>query len=274
MARGSRPHLSAACEVAQLLGERVGSPDSVPPLIAYLLERWDGHGPLGRARGNEIPLPMRIVAVAIDTAFQRLLGDDAYVVRVARDRSGRAFDPEIAACLVDGADEITALDRAGSAWEETLAREPEPVRRLGSEDVDRALAAIGDFTDLISPYLSGHSAGVADLAGASARHCGVDAAGVATIRRAGLVHDIGRVAVDAAVWQKPQPLTADESEQVRLHPYHTERVLSRSPLLSALAPIAGAHHSESTAAATTGAPRVRSCRCRLGSWPPPTPITR
>ena len=44
------------------------------------------------------------------------------------------------------------------------------------------------------------------------------------------------------IWQKPGPLTADEWEQVRLHPYHTERVLSRSPFLSALAPVAGAHH--------------------------------
>ena len=91
MARGTRPQLSAACEVAQLLGERVGSPDSVPPLLAYLLERWDGQGPLGRAKGDAIPLPMRIVAVAIDAAFQRLLGDPVHVLRVMAERSGRAI---------------------------------------------------------------------------------------------------------------------------------------------------------------------------------------
>jgi HD-GYP domain-containing protein (c-di-GMP phosphodiesterase class II) len=50
------------------------------------------------------------------------------------------------------------------------------------------------------------------------------------------------VAVSPRIWQKPGPLTADEWEQVRLHPYHTERILSRSPFLSVLAPIAGAHH--------------------------------
>ena len=242
MARDKRPHLTAACEVAQMLGERVGSPASVPPLLAYLLERWDGHGPLGRAKRDEIPLPMRIAAVAIDAAFQRLIGDPAHVVRVVRERSGHAFDPEIAACLVDGADEILPLDQEGSAWEETLACEPEPVRRLEGEAVDRALAAIGDFADLVSPYLSGHSAGVADLAGAAAQRCHVDVSGVVTVRRAGLVHDIGRVAVHPRVWQEPRRLTADESERMRLHPYHTERVLSRSTFLSALAPIAGAHH--------------------------------
>jgi HD-GYP domain-containing protein (c-di-GMP phosphodiesterase class II) len=65
---------------------------------------------------------------------------------------------------------------------------------------------------------------------------------VTAIRRAGLVHDLGRVAAHPRIWQKPGPLSADEWEQVRLHPYQTERVLSRSGFLAALAPIAGVHH--------------------------------
>jgi len=66
--------------------------------------------------------------------------------------------------------------------------------------------------------------------------------GVTAIRRAGFLHDLGRVAVHSRIWQKAGPLTADEWEQVRLHPYQTERVLSRSAFFSALSPIAGAHH--------------------------------
>ncbi len=50
------------------------------------------------------------------------------------------------------------------------------------------------------------------------------------------------MAIAAGTWQTPGPLSAAEWEQVRLHPYHTERVLSRSPFLAELAPIAGAHH--------------------------------
>jgi HD-GYP domain-containing protein (c-di-GMP phosphodiesterase class II) len=242
MALGQRRHLVATCEVAQMLGERVGGPAEVTPLLAHLFERWDGRGPLGRARGDEIPLPMRIVAVATDAAFQRLLGDVEHVARVIGERAGHAFDPEIAACLVEGAGEILALDGARSAWEETLAREPKPTRALEDEAVDRALASIGSFADLVSPFLSGHSAGVAELAGAAAHRCRMDEASVATIRRAAYVHDLGRVAAHPRIWQKPGPLSADEWEQVRLHPYSTERVLSRSPFLSALAPVARAHH--------------------------------
>jgi HD-GYP domain-containing protein (c-di-GMP phosphodiesterase class II) len=242
MAREQGPALSAACEVAGMLAERVGAPPSVPGLLAHLLERWDGKGPLRRARGEQIPLPMRIVHVATDAAFQRLLGGPEHASRLVGERAGHAFDPEVAACLVEDSSEILALDGSASACDEVLASEPPAPLVLATESLDRALAAMGNFADLISPYLAGHSAGVAELAGLAAQRCGIGAAGVTAIRRAGLLHDLGRVAVHPRTWQKPGPLTADEWEQVRLHPYHTERVLSRSPFLCALSPIAGAHH--------------------------------
>jgi HD-GYP domain-containing protein (c-di-GMP phosphodiesterase class II) len=242
MVREQRPHLTAMCEVAGMLAGGVGLPPSVADLLAYLTERWDGWGPLRRAKGEAIPLPMRIVHVAVDAAFQRMLGGVEHAVRLARSRAGHAFDPEVAACLADGGEEILALDVRESAWDETLAREPGPPLMLTAEGVDRALAAMGNFADLISPSLAGHSAGVAELASAAAQRCRIDAADTTALRRAALVHDLGRVAIGARVWQKPGRLSADEWEQVRLHPYHTERVLSRSPFLSALTPVACAHH--------------------------------
>ena len=98
---------------------------------------------------------------------------------------------------------------------------------------------------------------------------------VAATRRAALVHDVGRVAVSALIWQKAGRLIADEWEQVRLHAYHSERVLCRSPFLAALAPVATSHHERldgagyhrgATAAALT--PPARGCS------PPRTPTTR
>ena len=87
---------------------------------------------------------------------------------------------------------------------------------------------MGDFADLLSKYLVGHSAGVAQLAGGAAQQCGFPPAEVVAIRRAALVHDVGRVGTRCEIWQKAAALTPDEWEQVRLHAYHTERVLSRS----------------------------------------------
>jgi HD-GYP domain-containing protein (c-di-GMP phosphodiesterase class II) len=237
-----RPHLVALCEVGEMLAERLGLPSSVNRLFAHTTERWDGNGPLRRAKGEEIPPAMMIANVARDASVQQLLGGVERAAEVVRARGGGAFDPRVADCLADNAAEILARDREASAWEETVAAEPHPRLTLEGAAIDRALAAMGAFADLVSPSFVGHSAGVAELAGTAAERCHLDDAQRAVLRRAALVHDVGRVVVAPRVWNRPGPLSADEWERVRLHPYHTERVLSRSGFLTALAPIAGAEH--------------------------------
>ncbi len=63
-ARAFKPHMTAMCEVAEMLAGRLGLPDSLAGLFAHLTDRWDGKGPLGRAARTEIPLPLRIAHVA------------------------------------------------------------------------------------------------------------------------------------------------------------------------------------------------------------------
>lgn len=242
MIRAQRPHLTAFCEVAQMLAGGVGVPQPVAGLFAFLTDRWDGKGPLGRAKGEEIPLPMRIVHVAVDASFQRLLAGPTDAGRIVRERGGGGLDPEVASCLADNSEEILASPTEGSVWDEVLEAEPEPRLTLEGEAIDRALAAMGNFADLISPYFTGHSTGVAELVVKAGARCRLDARSRIAVRRAALVHDLGRVAVWARTWQKPGSLSADEWEQVRLHPYHTERVLAPSRFLGELAAIAGAHH--------------------------------
>ena len=241
-ARGFRGHQAAICEVGQMLADRLGLPGSVGGMFPALTERWDGRGEPNGLRGAEIPLAMRIVHVATDAAFQRLIGGTEHAVRVVRERAGRAFDPAIAALLAREAGDLFGFDEAISAWDAALALEPRPHLRLAGPRIERALAAMGDFTDLLSPCLVGHSAGVAGLAAAAAEGCGLGGPGVTAVRRAGFVHDLGRVAVPAYIWQKPAALTPDERERVRLHAYYTERLLARSPFLAALAPAAVSHH--------------------------------
>ena len=242
VARVYSDHLRSFCEVSSMLASRLGLPAGVGSLFDHIAERWDGNGQLGGGvQGEMIPLPVRIVHVARDAAFQFMMGGEELAVRVIGERSGHAFDPEVAAVLLDRPGEVLAVDPA-SCWDETLAREPGPQLMLEGTAIDEALRAIGDFGDLVSPYLSGHSGGVADLAEAAARLGGFPAADIVAVRRAALVHDVGRVAVPARIWKQPGQLTADDWEKVRLHPYHTERVLVRSPFLAGLASLSGVHH--------------------------------
>ena len=113
---------------------------------------------------------------------------------------------------------------------------------LRDAELESALGAIADFTDLKSPWTIGHSRGVAELAGAAAAEYGLSAADATLVRRAGLLHDLGRLGVSNAIWDKPGALTAAELERVRLHPYLTERMLASSPALAPLGAIAVQHH--------------------------------
>ena len=97
LARVQRPHFTAMCEVAQMLADGVGLPSSIADLLAHMTERWDGKGPLRRAKGEEIPLPMRIVHVAVDATFQRWLGGVEHAARLAGEHAGGGLDPEVAA---------------------------------------------------------------------------------------------------------------------------------------------------------------------------------
>src|SRR4029077_10232271 len=101
--------------------------------------------------------------------------------------------------------------------------------------------AIADFVDLKSPYTLGHARAVAELAAATASGLGLPEEETRMLRRAGLVHDLGRLGVSNAIWDKPGPLGAGEWERVRLHPYLTERMLRQSEALAPVAAIAVQH---------------------------------
>ena len=112
---------------------------------------------------------------------------------------------------------------------------------LSGERFDAALLAIANFVDLKSPYTLGHARAVAELAAAAGRSSGCPARRCARCGAPGLVHDLGRLGVSNAIWDKPGPLGAGEWERVRMHPYLTERMLRQSAALAPLGAIAVQH---------------------------------
>jgi HD-GYP domain-containing protein (c-di-GMP phosphodiesterase class II) len=109
-------------------------------------------------------------------------------------------------------------------------------------EVAEVARAFGDAVDLKSPVFHGHSREVTRLAMEAAVHTGLDGVAVERLRIAALLHDIGRVGISDVIWEKPGPLTTAEWEQVRMHPYHSERILATSTSLRPTSNIAGVHH--------------------------------
>jgi HD-GYP domain-containing protein (c-di-GMP phosphodiesterase class II)/DNA-binding CsgD family transcriptional regulator len=224
------------------LATALGLAQEVRECLAQTFERWDGNGVPSGLRGEQILLPARVVNLAdVVAAFHRAGGVDA-AMAVARERSGTQFDPALVQLFCAEAPRVLGgLDEVAT-WPATTDTEPTLEVVLSDERLDSALEAIADFTDLKSPWTIGHSRGVADLAFAAAKSYGLSDDDAKLVHRAGLVHDLGRLGVSNAIWDKPGPLTAAELERVRLHPYLTERMLASSEALAPLGAIAVQHH--------------------------------
>jgi putative nucleotidyltransferase with HDIG domain len=230
----------ATCEVARDAARRLGLPESVQVGLFHVLAMWNGKGHPAK-HGEGIPLGARVMHVA-STAVLFLVhaGADAAVSQVQR-RSGSYLDPGLCDTFVQRGHELLAGIDDIDPFQQVLDSEPDPVRLVGDEELEAVARTFGDLVDLKSPWLHGHSTGVADLAAAAARNLRLEEH-VRRVRVAGYLHDVGRVGVSSRIWDKRGPLTATERDQARLHAYHSERILSRVPALEDVARLAGQHH--------------------------------
>ena len=226
----------------EALAARLGMTEDVRACLEQTFERWDGKGaPAGR-EGSEILVTASLVNLADVAEVYHHSGGVEAAVAVARDRRGTQFDPDVVDVFCEGAPGLLADLDATEIWDTVIAAEPPPTRWLTDAQLDDALEAIADFTDLKSPWTIGHSRTVAEVAFAASQAFGLPEEDAVTLRRAALVHDLGRLGVSNAIWDKPGGLSPAELERVRLHPYLSERMLARSPALAALGAIAVQHH--------------------------------
>jgi HD-GYP domain-containing protein (c-di-GMP phosphodiesterase class II) len=237
----ARDAFATMCEVAQRFAGWLELGSSVQAALEYVFARWDGRG-FPDARGDAIPLPMRLLHVARDVSlFLSAAGSDEARAVVER-RSGTAYEPRLAELAASNFDDILAGLDETRMWEQAMESEPFPKIWIAGERVDAAFRAIATLTGLKSPWLREHSTGVAELAEAAAWRMGLPADSITLVRRAALAHDLGRVGVSNAIWEKPGPLGFGEWERVRLHPHFTERAFAQSPALAPIGIVAGSHH--------------------------------
>jgi HD-GYP domain-containing protein (c-di-GMP phosphodiesterase class II) len=232
----------AHCEVAIHLAERFGFDERFRAALFQAFERWDGRGKPVAIKGEQIAFGMRIAHVAVDANVGHRLGGVDGAVALLRKRAGRGLDPTLVERFAGGAAEICAALEEPSPWSTALAAEPKPHRSVEGEAVDEGLLAIAHMSDLKCQFTRSHSMGVAQLARTAAARLGLGTDAAQTLSRAGLVHDVGRVAVSALIWDKAGPLTDTEREQIRFHTYVGERVLSKAPGLAGVAEIATLAH--------------------------------
>ena len=222
-----RTHARLASEFAT----KLGLPESVSRTLGQCYERWDGKGAPDGIRADAIPVTARILSLADVVEVHNQDGGEEAARHVAAERAGGQLDPDLVDFFLDHADEVLAGVASASCWDSVIGVEPGLEHTIADDELDGALEAIADLVDMKSPYTAGHSRGVGNLAAEAARVSAMPHDDIVALRRAGYVHDIGRLGISNSIWEKPEPLTTGEVERMRFHPYLSDRMLAGIPTL-------------------------------------------
>jgi HD-GYP domain-containing protein (c-di-GMP phosphodiesterase class II) len=237
--------METRCDRGAEIARKMRFSEAVQHGIRCFDEHWDGGGRPAGLSGNDVPVYARISLIAqIVDVFHTANGAEAARLEIRR-RAGTWFDPS----LVEAFERIAARPgfwetlRSNDLQQAIFALEPAQKTTIVDNDyLDDIAAAFAQVVDSKSPYTSGHSARVTLFTDLIAKEMGFSDEERRWLKRAALLHDIGKLGVSNSILDKPDKLDADEWAAMKLHAVHSETILSRISAFSDLAAIAAAHH--------------------------------
>lgn len=241
----ARSLIQTRCTRGAAIARQLRFSETVAAAIHSLDEHWDGGGKPAGLSGEAIPLGARIALLAQVADVHFVCGGAQAAIDEVTQRAGSWLDPRLARTFV-------MMARDGVLWDElstdglaarVSAIEPTSDAMVVDEDyLDDITSAFGDVIDAKSPYTAGHSQRVGQLASHLASALGLPAAEQRVLRRAAILHDVGKLAVSSTILEKPGKLNEDEWHVMKSHAWHTAQILGRIPALRDMAMIAGSHH--------------------------------
>jgi putative nucleotidyltransferase with HDIG domain len=236
------------CERGAAVARKIGLREEAAEAIHCLNEHWNGRGEPRGLRGQHIPLLSRIMNIAqtADVYYSRQGEPDAAgAIEIVRQRARRWFDPDLVRAFCSLAARGAVWIDLANASKRVIELEPSAeLIDLNETTLDNICLAFAEVIDAKSPFTYRHSSGVAEAAVAIAKTLALSEPEVVFLRRAGLLHDIGKLSVPNTILDKPGKLTEDEWSVVRKHPYYSYQILRRIPGFGDLADIAASHHEK------------------------------
>ena len=239
----TRQFMEARCDRGAEIARMLFLSETTAAAIRSLDEHWDGHGMPDGLRGEEIPLAARVLCLAQTVEVFHAQRGIRAAQDIVRRRRGTWFDPTLVDAFLRFCDDrvfwATLETPDVSEWEpHELALAADEAR------LDRIAEAFARVIDAKSPFTARHSERVAEIATGTARVLGFDNSGQRTLRRAALLHDIGKLAISNQILDKPGKLTDEEFRVIQTHPAYTLRILERAPCFAEFAGLAANHHEK------------------------------
>ena len=231
----------ARCHRGAEIALKLGFSEATSAAIRGLDEHWDGRGQPYGLSGTEIPLAARILCLSQTVeVFQSSRGVSA-AWRVAVKRRGQWFDPALVDALAAFADDQDFWDSLTEP-DVSAVEPPDRFMRADENRLDLVADGFAAVIDAKSPWTHQHSERVAAISTGMAKLLGFDEPAVRELRRAALLHDIGKLSISNRILDKPGPLTQPERDRLREHPLLGAQILGRVPGFDSLAAVASAHH--------------------------------
>jgi putative nucleotidyltransferase with HDIG domain len=239
----TRKFMAARCDRGADIARMLFLSEETALAIRSLDEHWDGKGVPDGLCGEEIPLAARILCLSQTVEVFYARGGVKAARAVAKHRRGQWFDPALVDAFLSfcgDRDFWVGLDDA-----DVSSLEP-PELAMVTDDarLDRVAEAFARVIDAKSPFTASHSHRVAEIADGIAGALDFDADQRRTLRRAALLHDIGKLAISNLILDKPGKLTDQEFQAIQTHPVHTLAILKRAPCFTELADLAANHHEK------------------------------
>ncbi len=242
--RTGKELIQIRCERGAQIARQFGLPEKTALAIHSLDEHYDGGGHPDGLIGEQIPLLARIMGLS-QTAevFLKQHGLES-MRQMARDRRGTWFEPELVDHLLAIKDEDPLWEDMRSNLSENLKKYEEGEEVLIADDsrMDSIAHGFAQVIDAKSPWTFRHSLGVADIATGIGNVLQMPALELRNLKRAALLHDIGKLGVSNLILDKPGKLTPEELTEMRRHPEYTYRILQKVTGFSDLADMAASHH--------------------------------
>ncbi len=241
--------IALRCDRGASIIRKIGLSENSAEAVRCLDEHWNGSGYPARLRGKQIPLMARIACLAQHLDVFASEQSTTAAIATMRERSGHWFDPQlvrIAQSLHTGGALWTGceVDDNRHTMERVLDAAPSGTNSLTDAGLDQICEAFADVVDAKSPFTFRHSMGVTEIARSLAVAMGLGAARTQFVRRAALLHDLGKLRVPNSILDKNGKLNATEWGVVQEHPALTRKILCRVRAFEGLAAIAGAHHEK------------------------------
>ena len=233
------------CDRGANIARALGMSEPTAVAIRCMDEHWDGGGYPEGLRRDQIPLYARIINLAQVAEIYCGIGGPDAALTVVRERRGRWFDPELVKAFrsLGTGDRLWNNLRTEPLSDAIAAAEPlEAVVPADESRLDKIAHAFALVVDAKSTFTYHHSDRVAAISESIAAEMGLPEVQRVRLRRAALLHDIGKLSVPNRILDKPGKLDAGEWTIVKQHPYFTYEILGRVPVFSEFAYDASCHH--------------------------------